>query len=268
MARTIEQIQNSIIADKEASAELSELTSTSKLAIWRLWVYIFSVATFLLETMWDKFSAEVELRIENTRAHTVRWYKEKALAFQYEDELNDKDYYDVIDEEKQLVKQVAIEEGQGEIKVKIAGDDGNGNMQPVEPDVKNAFFEYMGRIKDAGTYINVVNNPPDDLKLVIDIYYDALVMKSDGTVKDQDGQPYNSVELAIDNYLKSIDFNGEIILSKLVDYIQLAKGVKDVVLLSAQSRFGLNEFSEILRARKPDAGYMKLTEKTINYTVG
>ena len=39
MARSIEQINNEIIKAKESEPALAGLTSTSKVAIWRLWAY-------------------------------------------------------------------------------------------------------------------------------------------------------------------------------------------------------------------------------------
>ena len=44
MARTIQEIQTLILQAKAQEPALNELNSTSKVAIWRLWVYIIAVA--------------------------------------------------------------------------------------------------------------------------------------------------------------------------------------------------------------------------------
>ena len=44
MARSIQEIQTLIYQAKAQEPALNELNSTSKVAIWRLWVYIISVA--------------------------------------------------------------------------------------------------------------------------------------------------------------------------------------------------------------------------------
>ena len=53
MARSIEQINNEIIKAKESEPALVGLTSTSKVAIWRLWAYITAFVIYILELIFD-----------------------------------------------------------------------------------------------------------------------------------------------------------------------------------------------------------------------
>ena len=46
MARTPEIIQNTLLGEKANKPELAGLTSTSKTAIWRLIIYIMSIAIY------------------------------------------------------------------------------------------------------------------------------------------------------------------------------------------------------------------------------
>ncbi|MGV4333172.1 nucleotidyltransferase, partial [Ornithobacterium rhinotracheale] len=94
MARSIEEIQQQIYQEKANHEELNELNSTSKTALWRLWIYIVSVAIWSLEKIFDLHRAEIDERLRQLKPHTARWYRNKALAFQYGfDLLEDGDKY-------------------------------------------------------------------------------------------------------------------------------------------------------------------------------
>ena len=74
MARTILEILDDIITEKETHAELDnlqpkpdnsqtfldDLTTTSKVAIWRLWAFTTAVAIFAHEKIFDSHKLEVE----------------------------------------------------------------------------------------------------------------------------------------------------------------------------------------------------------------
>lgn len=83
MARSIQDIQQEIYQAKENEPALNELNSTSKTAIWRLMIYIVSVAIWSLEKLFDLHKKEVDERLSELKPHTARWYRNKALAFQY-----------------------------------------------------------------------------------------------------------------------------------------------------------------------------------------
>lgn len=66
MARTVEQIQNEILKAKETEASLNGLNSTSKVAIWRLWVYITAFVIWTLEKIFDEYKKEVSKPYPNS----------------------------------------------------------------------------------------------------------------------------------------------------------------------------------------------------------
>lgn len=125
MARSLNDIQQDILERKDATPELSalevltpseqasleELNSSSKVAVWRLIVYIVAYAIFTFELLMDVFRNEITTLVKANRPHTEDWYKTKALAFQLGDTLVESDEYDVIDTSKQIIKQVAVLEG-------------------------------------------------------------------------------------------------------------------------------------------------------------
>ena len=139
MARTIEQIQNEILKAKETEASLNELNSTSKVAIWRLWAYITAFVIYTLELVFDQHKAEVLDALTQQKPHTARWYRNKALAFQYGFDLrSETDLFDNTGKSKEeienskIIKYSAVTEVETESRliVKIATEQG-GELQPI-----------------------------------------------------------------------------------------------------------------------------------------
>lgn len=278
MARTINEIQDEMLATKTASTELTalevltdsersslaNLTSTSKVAIWRLMIYVIAVAIFILEKLMDVFNTEIEEKVKAAKPHTADWYKNKALAFQYGDSLVDSDEYDVIDATKQIIKQVAIEEGDRIVIVKIATLNGTQLVKLPELDQVNAFTNYINKVKDAGTQIQIINEDADKLKVELEFYYDALVVASDGTLINN--PTVNVVSTAINNYLKSLEFNGVFDINKMVDYLQATDGYKSLKISYTGFKAGISTaYLPINRSYKPLSGYMTLEELNVTY---
>lgn len=276
MARSINDIQQQIIDKISSSTELSAFevltpneistnvpNSSSKVAIWRLIVYCIAFAIFVFESIMDAFKIEIEEKVKANRPHTKDWYKTKALAFQYGDNLVDSDEYEIIDIEKQIIKQVAIVEGDRKIFIKIATLDGTELVKLPDNSQVESFSSYIHKVKDAGTQIEIINEDADKLKINLDFYYDALVIDSEG-IEINTG--INIVETAIKSYLKSIDFNGEFDINKMIDYLQSSNGYKSLKLNYAGYKAGtMLEYNEIQRTYQPLSGYMKLEELSVTY---
>ena len=147
--------------DERADITIEE--SNSKVAVWRLWVYIFSFCSYVIETLFDEFSKEVDARIAENEIHNFLWYRKKALEFQYGQALApEKDYYDNTGlsiaeiEARKIIKHVAVDRkilnGHGYLEMKLAREV-NGVFVPLEAPQMEAFDAYMFQVADAGTYI-------------------------------------------------------------------------------------------------------------------
>lgn len=298
MSRTIKEIQQTILDAKAASIELSALevtttqeqtlntiNSTSKVAVWRLWVWIFAFAQYVQEQYWETFKNEIEKRIASSRIHTPKWYREKALDFLYGVALvQDKDYYDLTlltDAQIANAKIISnaasvrvVQNGYGTLRLKVVRTVG-GDYAPVLPEHLTALDVYFNQhIADAGTVVNVTTGEADLLKLKLDVYYDPLILGADGSRLD--GTNTSPVIAQIKSYLKSIDFeNGKLVITHLVDKLQQIQGVNLPVVREAFSKYGAYEYTTtgvqnvgvINEIRIADAGYMKLDESEllINY---
>ena len=268
MARTIQEIQTLILQAKAQEPALNELNSTSKVAIWRLWVYIIAVAIWSLEKIFDIHRADIDKRLAELKPHTARWYRSKALAFQYgfdlltdSDKFNNTGHTEEQIEASKIVKYSAVVESpnEGRLIVKIAGEQGE-QLQPITDAQKQAFEAYLQEIKDAGVRLSVVNYQPDVLHLQMKIIYDPLVLDSNGQSIIHATKP---VEETIKSYLKRLPFNGELVLAHLIDVLQQAEGVKIPHLVLAQSKnitssgeYGAFETIEI--SKIPTAGYFMI----------
>lgn len=273
MARSITEIQNDIIAKVQADPVLStQLTSTSLVAVWRLWTYVVAVSIWTIENLFDLFKQEVDETISAMKPHSLRWYAEKAKAFQYGDNLvADADYYDNSNQTddavaaKKIVAYAAVVEQERGLRIKVAKD-GGVDLTALSTDELNAFIEYMKKVKDAGVKLLITSGVADALKLDMDIYYNPLVINASGGRLD--GFTSTPVQDAIKAYLKNLPFNGVFLIQNLVDQLQLVDGVDVINIKSAQAQYGALPFQSFAVQYIPDAGYLRIAndaDLTINF---
>ena len=276
MARSIktikEEITGAIIGQPVLVNALGLDTSksfdeqVSKTNIVGLLAYVVAVAIFTLEKLFDQFKKDVDVKIREMKPHSLRWYNNKARAFQYGHALlPESDLYANMDESAQLVKFSAVEEIERELTMKVAKDDGGGNPTPLIGDELISFTEYCARVKDAGVVLKVKSAPGDQLRLSLDLYYDPLVL--DGEGQRLDGSANTPVQDAIREFIKNLPFNGEFVIAHLVDALQETEGVTIPNVLSCATRYGGYEFSQVNARSVPDAGYLELKDEdlTINW---
>lgn len=264
MARSITEIQQEILEAKANDTALDGLNSTSKSAIWRLFIYIVSMAIWALEKLFDLHAVQVDEELAELKPHTARWYRNKALAFQYGfDLVADTDKFDntgKTDEQieaSKIIKYSAVVEKDSRLIVKIATEQGN-KLTPVSAEQLSVFKEYINEIKDAGVKITVINYLPDLLKLSLRIVRDVLVLDSNGMHRNTAKYPVNE---AIQEFMKELPFNGELSLQSLVDKIQAVAGVTDLALDLAQTAWideesnGYGSWENIDISKIPVSGY-------------
>nr|DAQ00546.1 MAG TPA: hypothetical protein [Caudoviricetes sp.] len=277
MARTIQEIQELIYQAKTQEPALNELNSASKVAIWRLWVYIISVAIWSLEKLFDLHRTDIDKRLAELTPHTARWYRNKALAFQYgfdllpdSDKFNNTGHTEEQIEASKIVKYSAVVESEdGRLIVKIATES-DGRLLPITEDQHNAFKGYIAEIKDAGVRATVINYLPDKLVLNLDVYYDPLILDSNGMDILSAKLP---VKETIEIYLKNLPFNGELIVAHLVDALQAVNGVKIPHLKEVTTAWidpntrGYGSFENINVSQIPYSGYFEVdwNESRIRY---
>lgn len=279
MARSIQDIQQEILRAKDNEPALAELNSTSKVAVWRLWIYIIAFVIHTLERIFDQHKKEVAEALSEQKPHTPRWYRNMALTFQYgfdlipdTDKFNNTGKTEDEIENSKIVKYSAVTESETESRliVKIATEQG-GELQPISTGQKASFDAYMQEIRDAGVKITTINYLPDILKLQMEIYRDPLVLDENGMSIRTGEKP---VEKAIKEYLKQLPFNGELVLAHLVDALQKVEGVRIPHIILAESKWidaSVNDygiFQRIEVKQLPISGYYKIEDFSgISYVV-
>ena len=280
MARKVEEIQSAMLADIASNQVLSEqLTSTSKVAVYRLFTFIVAVAIWLLESIFDNHKKEIDAALYEQKSGTPRWYRNMSLAFQYgfdlledSDKFDNTGYTDDQIEASKIIKYCSVKESieSNRLTIKVAGESGE-TLEPLDDTQKTAFLQYMSEVKYAGVKLNVVNNPADKLLLNMQIYRDVLVIDENGVSILNGDKP---VEKAIRSYMKALPFDGELVLNDLIAHLRAVEGVKDANITIAKSSFyntatdTYTAFQPINVKTIPVAGYFEIENfNTVSYVV-
>lgn len=253
MARTIEEIRDSILAEKANHPELDAFNSTSATALWRLWIYVVAVSIWIHETLWDVHRAEVEEIAARAVPGTTRWFQYITLQYQdgYTLEWDGsllQYVYSTLDEAAMIVKRAAVREIGGTVRVKVAKLSGTTPI-PLSAPEKLGVESYLSKVKPAGTFVDVVSLPADYLRLQMKVYYDPNVQAS---------VVQAAVEKAIVSYIESLPFDGDLRLTNLVDAVQVVPGVVDPIVNQAEARYGSLSFFVFDESYIPQAGYMAI----------
>jgi len=261
MAQSTQEIYDAIIAEKESGnyPELDELNSTSKVSIWRLWVWIFAFFSRNIEILFDQLKEWVISYFATRQVGTLIWWITELKKFQYGDELeliSGVFQYATIDVEKQITSQAAIEEENKVLKIKVAKLV-NEELSPFSSDEKLAIEGYISKIKLPGTFITVISQDAGELDLNLRIYYNPEISQT--TIQ-------SNTEAAIKDYLSSIVFNGKFVVNDMIDQLQLLSGVENPVFLSgtATEEF-VAEPINIGDYYVSDAGFFKLNSVNIQF---
>lgn len=263
MARTISEIRAEMIAAKETFPELSGLNATSVFSVYRLWIYLVSVAIWTLENVQDISIIQQSKALKDQKRYSLTDYSNMSKQFQYgydlppgEVEYDNSDLTPEVVEASKVVKFASAQKIWGGLKIKIAGISDDG-LAPVTEGQFEAFKEYIGRVKAAGDYVTFTNEEADHLRLELKIFRNPLILDAAG--KRTDGTNDTPIQDAIENFIKAMDFDKKFIPAFLIDAIQAVEGVEVPDLLLAQSRYAAFPFANIpAEGVNPNAGYLRI----------
>jgi len=286
MARTISEIFDSMITEKETFSSLDtlvpnpdssqtfldDLTSASKVAIWRLIFWVVAFAIFTHEKLFDIFTDKVEARALDIIPSTARNLVIVAKEFQLGDALvfntttgkfsyADSTSTDAI--AKQIISQASVLDANRVVTYKVAQPDGDG-LKKLTASEKTSFESYIDQTKVAGTKTIVITDDADFLKAAYTIEFDPLVLKSDGSLIDDGSFP---IQEAIDAYIEGLPFDTTFRVQDLTDAIQAARGVVNAVADVVQTKgASIVLYTDVLAVTTetylPVAGYMETVDET------
>jgi hypothetical protein len=280
--RTIADWYNILITEKNTFANLSvyqpnidssqtllnDLKSTSKVARWRLMLWVVATCAFAMDVVQQVAIVIMQDIAERSRYGTLAWWVGVAKGYQHGDALvliNLEWKYATENDVAKVIKFASAQEGDGQVNIKIATLSGD-NTVPVSNAIELGFIAYCQKKKPAGVRLNFINDVSDDLKLSLDIRFDPLLLTDTGELISTPGT--YPVKDAVSAYRKNLEFNGAFELMKLVDTIQYAQGVVTAYVTSAQARYGSNPFVIFTKNYFPNAGHVVIApnDLIITYT--
>jgi hypothetical protein len=231
MARTIEQIQSSIIANIQATPELAQANSNSTRALWRLFSYVIAVAILLLEQIIDVFKTENETYIGQAIPNTASWLTKKIFEFQYSAtnpqiiQLNNLiPSYNVVDASLRIITRCSVVTTiSNRVTVKVAKSEPPVALSSGE---LGALQGYINALGVAGVQYNCVSQNADRIFINADIFYDG---QYSSTIQ---GTTINAINL----FLSTLPFNGQLKISDLEVAIRNITGVSDVLINNIKVR--------------------------------
>ena len=276
---TVETIKKEMIDAKERINELSDLNSTSKVSVWRLWAYIVSFVAHTHRQLQLVHMQEVNNAIDTQHFSSELRIQKLLFDFRYGHQFNRSTlrYADVYTEDqieqaktiKRAAVEIVAENGRKLLRIKVAKLE-NGKLQPVPSNELFVLNEYIDINTPAGTNYTFYSSAPDQLRLNIDFYYDPLILDANGELLD--GSAPAPVPTAINEFLaaETFDFQGELRLSELTDVLQNVYGIsnRSVKINSAQYSTQIPaNWQEINESRRAISGGFEISEQnlTINY---
>lgn len=277
MARTINEILDEMLLEKQTMATLNamqpnidntqtlltDLTSASKVAVWRLMFFVMAVGIWMHEKRFDDHVDWINARALELIVGTPQWYHKKALEFQYGDALvlvqnqfGGEYKYAAVNEALKIVKLVSVNEIGGQLFLKVAKLDGSGEPEPLTTLELDGFIAYMQKLKFAGVIITCVSRVPDLLRVQYRVYVDPLLINANGELISNTS--IRPIDVAITDYCKGLPFNGVFSITELTDKIQNVTGVVNPVFENASAQYGVNPFVALGDYYNPNAGYLTI----------
>jgi hypothetical protein len=223
MARTVQQIKQSMLDAKNADPTLSTLTSTSQTAKWNLYYFIVASCIAIFEQLQDIFKTELETIASTAAPSTPQWTRNKVLKYQKGDvaELNTTTFvieYPTINTANQILTRCAVITAPNRtVLIKVAKSD---PPTPVSVGELAELQSYVETFNPAGIAFTLINDNSDKMEVAATIYYNGQYSAVIAT----------NVVAALNNYMANLPFNGVISTQAVVDAMQAVEGVISVSL--------------------------------------
>lgn len=274
MSRTIKDIYNEAVKERNKRLELAEFSNDSKLSIMNGITWAFAAVIYSFETLLDVFTLDISTAINSRVNGTPLFYVNALLQYQKGDELTVREDglafgYSEIDETKRIISQVSYSESSSDVNLdnklilKVAQGE-KGHLSPVASDDLVLITSYLNKIKFAGTRIEVTSSEGDVLIPKLSVYYDGAIRET---------EIYDLIEEKLNDYMMTIDFDSSIYVSKIIEAIKNAEHVTDVyidetanpeqgVFLASYDTDGkLMSPKKIGRMTHTNSGYLKASSK-------
>ena len=229
MSRTIKEIYNEAVAERNRRLELTEFASDSKMSVMNGILWVVAAVIYSFESLLDVFAVDISEAINGRINGTPAYYANALLQYQQGDELTVREDglafgYANIDETKRIVTQVSYMEStddqnlDSKLILKVATG-AKGSLSAIPPKELAPINAYINKLKFAGTRVEVISTKGDVLIPHLTVFHDGAVPES---------EVYDSIEEQLNAYMMDIDFDAAVYVSRLTDAIRRAKHVTDV----------------------------------------
>lgn len=228
-----EFVDSDVLADMyglDASKTFDE--QFSKASLEAVLIYIVAMASYLCERIFAETRQEVTAAIDSHYIASLPWFQSIALEYQdgYDLVYDSKTFifgYEQEDDEARIVKYAYARNASVDTISWVSIFVSKENKEPLEEAELQRFSTYMQRRVPAGTNMQITSKKSDRLRINVQVNYNPLLLKSDGVRIEGAGKP---VDEAIQAYVDSIPYGGVFNKTRLVDALQAAEGVVDVIL--------------------------------------
>ena len=231
MSRTIKDIYNAAVTERNKRLELSEFKSDSKMSVMNGILWVVAAVIYSFETLLDVFAVDITEAINGRINGTPNYYANALLQYQQGDELIVREDglafgYAAVDETKRIITQVSYVEStddqniDSKLILKVATGT-KGNLEAISPEELVPINAYIGKLKFAGTRVEVISTKGDVLIPRLTVFYDGAIPES---------EMYDAIEVQLKEYVMNIEFDAAVYVSRLTDAIRKAEHVTDVFI--------------------------------------
>lgn len=231
MSRSIQQIYDEAVAERNKRLELSEFSSDSKMSILNGITWSFAAVIFSFESLMDLFLVDISKVINNRINGTPTYYINALKKYQKGDELMVREDglafgYAEVDSTKLTVTQASYIESTSDVNLdnklilKVATGD-KGDLHAIDIEELVLIQSYINKIKFAGSRIEVTSQKGDLLIPKVAVYYDGAIMES---------EVYDLIEEQLNLYMQNIPFDSAIYASDIIAAMRKASHVTDVYI--------------------------------------
>lgn len=229
--RTVRDIYQQIVDEKNKRLELSEINSSSKVSVLNAIIWIVAVGIYTHEAVFRAFGADVSEFIDRKIHGTADYYANCLLKYQHGDDLVIRDDYTGfgyadIDSSKQIITKVAYSEYSTDMEkdqrvlYKVATGDA-GSLRPITPEQLTAVKGYLDKIKFLGTNIDVTSKSGDVLVPRLTVYHDGQLPESN---------LLDIIDAELKRFMSRLTFDANVKKTDIMDVVKHIDHVTDVYI--------------------------------------
>ncbi|MFN4249048.1 MAG: hypothetical protein ACK4EY_15070 [Flavipsychrobacter sp.] len=203
-----------------------------------------------LEEIFELLKSDVDTKLASKQAGSIYWYPDAIKEFQYGDSLIIEDgvaKYAVIDESKRIIKVVSIRKRAGGMDIKMAKDDGSGNLIALDNAELLAVDDYIDNRFSPGDGYLAISRDADVIKYTIIGKYDPLYSKADVQTGITD---------ALEAFKFNFGFDPTFYKAQVYEDIMAVPGMKSLLLqIDMTLNNGTETVTDLVEYKVLPAGY-------------